>query len=228
MLDVVRLNEHKIVLKGDNVVLRPMTEYDWDLIWKWNYNPNTLYFSEDRNFIKYSPRKIQQTYRDISKDALCFIIEVETKPVGDCWLQKMNIERILRAHPVTRCRRIDLIMGDIEFLNPLFSIDVVRTLTKFGFREEDANIIFGCEIPDYSRFSLKAFRDVGYQIYEKVKQSVGRKSQYVYDVILMREQYQPREYGRERRLKIDRRKFNSPEYKGPERRKGPDRRNEED
>ncbi len=222
----MRLNEHKIVLKGDKVVLRPMTEYDWDIIWKWNYNPNTLYFSEGRNLINYSPEQIQETYRDISKDAFCFIIEVDTNPIGDCWLQKMNIERILRAHPVMRCRRIDLIIGDIEFLNPAFSIDVIRTLTKFGFKEEGADIIFGCEIPDYSRHSLKAFQKVGYQIYEKVRQSPGKKSKYVYDVILMREQYQPREYGKERRRGIDPRNFNNLEYKGPERRNGRDRRTE--
>jgi hypothetical protein len=222
----VRLNEHKIILKGDKVVLRPMAEYDWDIIWKWNYNPNTLHFSEDRSLIKYSPSQIQQTYRDISKDAFCFLIEFETKPVGDCWIQKVSIERILRAYPVRRCRRVDLLIGEIESFDPLLSMDVVRTLTKFGFKEENADIIFGCGIPDHDRFSLKSFRNVGYQIYEKVRQPVGRKSQYVYDVILMREQYRPREYGRERRQKIDRRKFSSSEYKGPNRRKGPDRRDE--
>ena len=222
----MELNEHKIILKGDEVVLHPMTEYDWDIIWKWNYNPNTLYFSEDRSLIKHSPEQIQETYRDISKDAFCFIIEVNNKPVGDCWLQKVNIERILRAHPVMRCRRIDLIIGDIEFLKPVFSIDVIRALTKFGFEKESADIIFGCEIPDHNRHSLKAFQKVGYQIYGKVRQPHGEKSKYVYDVILMKEQYQPREYGKERRRGTDLRNFNNPEYKKPERRNGRNRRTE--
>lgn len=222
----MKLNEHKIVLKGDKVVLRPMTEYDWDIIWKWNYNPNTLYFSGDRSLIKNSPEQIQETYRDISKDVFCFIIEVDTNPIGDCWLQKVDIERILIAHPVMRCRRIDLIIGDIEFLDPIFSIDVIRTLTKFAFKEENADIIFGCEIPDYNQQSLKAFQKVGYQIYAKVRQPPGKKSKYVYDVILTREQYWPREYGKERRRGVDPRKLNDPGYKGPERRNGRDRRTE--
>jgi len=33
-------------------------------------------------------------YRPVSANAFCFIIEVAGQPVGECWLQKMNIPDI--------------------------------------------------------------------------------------------------------------------------------------
>ncbi len=210
----MKLREHQVTLQGNKVVLRPMTEYDWDIVWRWNYNHNTLYFSGGRNFIEYSPERIQAMYRRISEDAFCFIIDVpasqltskqlvdsdtDSKPIGDCWLRKIDIERILVAHPVRRCRCIDLIIGETDFMKSVFSIDIISTLTQFGFEKEGAEIMFGCEIPDYNRQSLRAFQKSGYQIYNKVKQPAGNKSRYVYDVILMKEQYKLKPYSKEQK-----------------------------
>lgn len=32
----MKLTEHDVVLRGERVVLRPMTEGDWDTLLKWN------------------------------------------------------------------------------------------------------------------------------------------------------------------------------------------------
>jgi len=194
----LNIREHTITLKGEKVVLRPITEYDWDIIWQWNYNPDTLFFSEGRSLIKFSPSQIQEAYRHLSKEAFGFIIDVATKsafklnkeeriPIGDCWLQKVNAERILRNHPIKRCRCIDLLIGNTEFFNPKFSIDAIRALTKFGFDKENADIIFGCDIPDNNKQSLKAFQEAGYQIYDKIIQAPHKKYRYTYDVFLVKE-----------------------------------------
>jgi formate dehydrogenase subunit beta len=37
-----------------------------------------------------------------------FIIEFEGAPIGECWLQRMNLKRILRLYPGIDCRRIDM------------------------------------------------------------------------------------------------------------------------
>ncbi|MCK4905100.1 GNAT family N-acetyltransferase [bacterium] len=178
--------EHKITLRGEKVVLRPITEYDWDVIWRWNYNPDALFFSEGRNLIKSSPSQIQEAYRHMTKESFGFIIDANDKPIGDCWLQKVNVVKILRDHPVKRCRCIDLLIGDMEFFSREFDIDIIRTVTKFGFDKENADMIFGCDIPDDNKQSLKAFKKVGYQIYDKVRQLQGSKSQYLYNVVLVK------------------------------------------
>lgn len=186
----MQLKEHKVILKGDKVVLRPMTEYDWDLIWKWNYNPTTLFFSSERSVSHSSPEQIQHLYREVSKDAFCFIIEVDSKPVGDCWFESTPPTRILRDYPVRHCRCIDLMIGEEDFFNPSFSIDTVRTLTKFGFEEQEADIIFICDILNDRRL-LKIFQKAGYQVYQKVEKPFGKKMHFTYDFILTAEQYGP-------------------------------------
>ena len=166
-----------------------MTEYDWDLIWRWNYNHDSLFFSEERKIFSYSPEQIQQNYREISKDAFCFIVQVGDEPIGECSFQNTIPERILRNHPVKRCRRIDLIIGEEAFFGPAFSNDIIRTLTKFGFEEQEADIIFACEVSGYNRRILRVFQRCKYQVYQKNPKQSGRKTSYIYDFFLSVEQY---------------------------------------
>ena len=39
---------------------------------------------------------VQDIYRTISQNAICFIIEYQARPIGECWLQRMNLERFLK------------------------------------------------------------------------------------------------------------------------------------
>lgn len=183
----MRLREHGIVLRGEKVLLRPMTEDDWDILLKWNNDPDVLYFSESADVTSHNLEQVQQIYRGASQNAFCFIIEADGRPVGECWLQRMNLERVLEKYPGQDCRRIDLTIGEKHLWGRGFGTDVIRTLTKFGFEEENADVIFGCDIADYNPHSLRAFQRAGYEVETKIKQPPGRKAQHVYDVVILRE-----------------------------------------
>ncbi len=86
----MKLGEHESTLRGETVVLRPMTEDDWDILLKWNNDPDVLYFSEGDDVTSHSLEQIQQIYRKVSQNAFCFIIEVDGRPIGECWLQRMS------------------------------------------------------------------------------------------------------------------------------------------
>jgi len=88
---LMKLREHKIILQGERVTLRPMTEDDWDILLRWNSDPDVLYFAEGDDVRSYSLEQIQQIYRGVSQNAFCFIIEVAGNPIGECWLQQMKI-----------------------------------------------------------------------------------------------------------------------------------------
>jgi RimJ/RimL family protein N-acetyltransferase len=114
------LKSHNIKLKGKTplgkeVRLRPMTEEDWDILFKWNNDPEVLYYSEGDKVTSFTLKEIQKIYRNISQDAYFFIIEVDGKPVGECWLQKMNLKRILESYKGMDLRRIDLMIGEKEY-----------------------------------------------------------------------------------------------------------------
>jgi aminoglycoside 6'-N-acetyltransferase len=183
----VKLKEHSVVLRGDSVVLRPMTEDDWGVLLKWNSDPEVLYFCEGDDITSWELEPMKKLYRGASQKAFCFIIEFGGRPIGECWLQRMNLDRILEKYPGEDIRRIDLMIGEKLLWGRGLGTDVIRTLTRFGFEEQNADMIFGCSIGDYNPRSVKAFQKVGYEIDAKIEQSHGKKAQYEIDVVIDRE-----------------------------------------
>lgn len=184
----MRLKEHHITLSGERVTLRPMTENDWDELLKWNSDPEVLYYTEDGNVPSYSLEEVQNIYRSTSQNAYCFIIELEHQPIGECWLQRMNIPRLLEKYAGKDCRRIDLAIGEKEFWGRGLGTEVIRTLTKFGFEKEGADMILGL-VNDFNRRSIGAFKRAGYEVGAKVESSPPAKSQFDYDLVIRKEQY---------------------------------------
>ncbi len=163
----MELRLHDITLKNQTITLRPMTENDWDILLKWNNTSQVLYYVEGDDVTSRDLDEIQAIYRSISQAALCFIIESSGKPIGECWLQKMNLERILQKYPNTDCRRIDLMIGEMEFWGRGIGTEAIRLLTAFGFDQEHADYVFGCDVADYNLASQKAFQKAGYQLSKK-------------------------------------------------------------
>ena len=184
----MRLREHHVRLQSERVTLRPMTEDDWDILLKWNSDSEVLYYAEGDDVDSYSLAQIQGMYREVSQTAFCFIGEVEGRPIGECWLQEMNLDRILTRYADLDCRRIDLMIGEKGLWGKGLGTDIIRTLTRFGFVRQGADLIFG-GVADYNPRSLGAFRKAGYRIHSRIRQPPGGKAQYECDHVLTRERY---------------------------------------
>ena len=111
---VARLQPHNVYLRGDQVKLRPMTEDDWGFLLKWNNDPAVMEYADHEDFKPSTLGELQAIYRWISTHAHRFIIEVEGYSVGECWLQRMNLRRIVDQFPGKDLRRIDLMIGKKE------------------------------------------------------------------------------------------------------------------
>jgi len=195
---MAKIKQRKVILEGKtpqgrSIRLRPMSEIDWDVLLKWNSDPEVLYYSEGDNVTAYTLEQVQGIYRSVCENAFCFIIEADGEPIGESWLQQMNLERILQKYPDLDCRRIDLMIGEKQYWGQGIGTEVIRLLTEFGFLKESANIIFGCDIADYNIGSLRAFQKVGYEMVSKIKENPGRKANYTYDVTLTKEKFLRRE-----------------------------------
>jgi aminoglycoside 6'-N-acetyltransferase len=184
--DEILLNEHNITLHGEQVVLRPMTENDWDILARWNSDPEVLYFSEGADVESYDLEEVQGIYRWVSQNAFCFIIEFNGQPIGKCWLQRMNIERLLEKYPGKDCRRIDLLIGEKRLWGQGLGTDTIRTLTRFGLEEEGADMIFGL-VGDYNLRSVGAFKRAGYEVDAEVEEPPGEKAKFSYDLVIRRQ-----------------------------------------
>ena len=183
------LRQHDITLGSGRVVLRPMTEDDWDMLLKWNSDPEVLYFAEGDDVASYSIEEVQAIYRGVSQTAHCFIIQLDGVPIGECWLQRMNLDRILERFPGIDCRRIDLMIGEKRLWGRGIGTEVIRMLTEFGFDEENADAIFGCSVGEYNPRSRRAFEKNGYTLYQEIILEPGAKTRAEYDLILTKEAY---------------------------------------
>ncbi|MCL4544266.1 MAG: GNAT family N-acetyltransferase [Chloroflexi bacterium] len=185
----VQLRRHDVTLRSGNLVLRPMTEADWSLLYRWNNDPEVLYYAEGDDISSRTLEDVQCIYRSVSQQAYYFIIELDGRPIGECQLQQMNLPRILREHSGQDVRRIDITIGEKTFWGQGIGTRALRLLTQFGFEREGTDAIYGCDVADYNARSRRAFERAGFRLCHRVPQPPGDKAHEKVDLILTREQW---------------------------------------
>ena len=178
---VARLQVHDVHLQGNRVTLRPMTEDDWATLLKWNNDPEVMKYADHDEFEPTTLGDVQSIYRWISTHAHCFMIEVEGRPIGECWLQRMNLQRIVDQFPGKDLRRIDLMIGEKELWGQGYGTESIALLVDFGLTLEAADAIFGLVSADNTR-SLRAFQKCGFTRHEAIRQEDGTLS---YHLVVM-------------------------------------------
>ena len=164
-----------------------MTESDWDILAQWGSDPEVLWFSEGDDVQGYSLEDVQGIYRGVSQTAFCFIIEVDGQAIGECWLQKMNLARILSRYPHEDCRRIDITIGEKSQWGRGYGTDTIRALTRWGFEDQGADLIFGCGVADYNPRSRRAFQKAGYIEDQRTREPADAKARWSCDLVVRRE-----------------------------------------
>jgi aminoglycoside 6'-N-acetyltransferase len=168
---------HTFVLKGERVSLRPMIESDWAVVAAWETDLEVLYWADTDPVTSRTLEEVKGIFRTVSQTAYCFIVELNGKPIGDCWLQAMNVKKIIKKYPKKDCRRVDLVVGEKGLWGKGLGTDVIRTLTKFAFEHEKADMVFGI-VGDYNHRSHRAFEKAGYQQVMKLKEPKGSRAKY--------------------------------------------------
>ena len=177
-----RLRTHEVTLWSGMVALRPLTEDDWGLVVGWWNDPEIAAYS-DSNEGPYSLGQVQKIMRGLSRCAYCFVIEFEGRPLGECWLQEMNLERVLRRNPGLDCRRIDI---EIEkaYWGRGIGTAAIRMLTEFGFETEEADAIFAIDVAGDNPRSRKAFEKAGFELYDTVSKTAGARVNVRHDLVI--------------------------------------------
>lgn len=159
--NVAKLATHGVVLRGELVTLRPMTEGDWGLLYLWNNDPEVMENVESEGFSPRTLEDIQSIYRWISTHAYCFMIEVEGQPIGECWLQRMNMRGIVEKFPDNDLWRIDLMIGIKDRWGRGYGGETIGLLVEFGFGSVGADAVFGLVSTGNTR-SRRAFEKRGF------------------------------------------------------------------
>ena len=169
------MQPHAVTLRGAAVTLRPMGEGDWDVLLNWNNDPAVMELADHNPFEESTVEELQTIYRWISTHAYCFIMEVDENPIGECWLQRMNLQRIVAQFPNKDLRRIDLMIGEKELWGRGYGTEAIGLLVEFGFQIERADAIFALVMADNHR-SQRAFQKNGFTCHARTQEPDERAS----------------------------------------------------
>lgn len=162
-----------------------MTKEDWPLLLAWNNDPDVLYYAEGDDVTHRSPEEVQRIYRFVSQKAFMFIIELDGRPVGECWLQEMNLPRIVDRYPGLDLRRIDLTIGEKGLWGRGLGTRAIRLLTQLAF-DLKADAVFGVDIAEYNPRSRRAFEKAGFQLAGVNDVPQPAKARQAFDLVIWR------------------------------------------
>lgn len=183
-----RLHTHSTHLWDGPLHLRPMTEADWPTLHRWNNDPQVLYYAEADDVTSWDLAEMQAMYRNVSEHAEVFIAELNGRPIGEGWLQEMNLPRVLACYPGLDVRRIDLSIGERALWGQGWGTRIIRLLVGLAFERYGCDLLYEPEIADYNLRSRRAFQRNGFVIVQAVPQPPGKAS-VAYDLVLTRERY---------------------------------------
>lgn len=153
------IKTHDITLYGGNnidIILRPLCDNHLPFLYKWCTDAEVLCRTEggtSNKNLSYDPDTVHQIYSDVSQNALCFLVEADNIPVGECWLQKMNLPDVSAMYPeAIDVRRIDMCIGEKDYWNKGIGTQLIGMLVDFAFCGEHVDILHCfCEDNNVSR-----------------------------------------------------------------------------
>ena len=186
------IQSHRIYLYGNadkgQVCLIPLEESHLPYLIKWNQDREILRWIETEDKEMMTEEEIITLYRKAAQSSFCFLILCDHVPIGECWLQPMDIPEIINSFPGQDIRRIDLMLGERRYHGGGIGTEVVRLLTEFTFEQQRADILYNFVLEE-NFASRKIFLNNGYRIDGYSSVGTEGKEKQICHYILRREDY---------------------------------------
>ena len=159
------IRTHALILTDGIVTLRPMSDEDLPLLYRWNGDGEILHFSEG-DVEPYTPEEVDSIYASLSKKADCFILETEDgTPIGECRVQSVRSPFPPPLNNSTDCRRIDISIGESTFWGKEYGSRAIGLICRHTFERTSCTHLFAEGILDYNERARKAFARNGFKVY---------------------------------------------------------------
>ncbi len=188
------IKSHNITLYGGkkyDIVLKPLSDEHFPLLYKWCADPEVLYWTESGEDIvrSYDKEIVHKIYGGVSQNAFCFLIEVDGIPMGECWLQRMNLKNVLAMYNNSvDVRRIDMLIGEKEYWNKGIGSEFMPMVIDFAFNIEHIDVLH-CFCEDYNIRSRRMWEKNGFKLIFAEALTQPQKGKYQYHFRLTREEY---------------------------------------
>ncbi len=191
------IQSHNVTLHGGNdrykITLRPLSDEHLPYLYKWNGDPEVLYWTEGDNVESYPPEVIHQIYGGSLENILYFLIEVNGEAVGECWLQKMNLPDVKAMHEEgTDVRRIDVSIGEKSYWGQGIGTLFVGMLITYAFECEHVDVLH-CICEDYNIRSRRVLEKNGFTLVWEEELTSTHKGNMQYHWRLTKEEYMIKE-----------------------------------
>lgn len=188
------IHSHDITLLGGNadhsIALRPLTDAHLPYLYKWNSDPEVLYWADADDVKSYPPEAVHQIYGQPAEETLYFIIEADGELIGDCSLQRMNLPEIKAIYPADAdVRRIDMMIGEKAWWGRGVGTLMVGMLVDFAFGVEKVDVLH-CLCDDYNIRSRRVWEKCGFALVNAVRVPQSTKGEYEYHWRLTRAEYE--------------------------------------
>ena len=162
---------HEIFLYGStselHIVLRPLSDAHLPHLYRWMADPEVTYYTESAIGLKYDEATVRRKYGGMSQCALCFLVEANGAPVGECWLQKMNRTDVIAMYPKDAdVRRIDMCIGEKEYWNKGIGTAMIGMLVDYAFAGEHADVLH-CFCEDHNPRSERMWQKHGFSLVKR-------------------------------------------------------------
>ncbi|NPV06733.1 MAG: GNAT family N-acetyltransferase [Anaerolineae bacterium] len=188
------ITTHDITLYGETdryrIILRPLCDAYLPLLYKWNADPEVLYWTEGGEDIErsYDQDTVHEIYGGVSRQGHCFLVEVDGAPVGECWLQRMNLEKVSSMYPGLDVRRIDMAIGEKECWGRGIGTAFVGMLVEFAFTVENVDVLH-CFAEDYNVRSQRVWLKNGFRLVKTEELPQPQKGKLQYHFALTRAEF---------------------------------------
>ncbi|MCL2815557.1 MAG: GNAT family N-acetyltransferase, partial [Oscillospiraceae bacterium] len=193
------IQTHDVTLYGGNdidIVLHPLCDDHLPLLYKWCADPEVLYWTEggtNDTTLSYGQETVHQIYGGNKEKILYFLIEVDSVPIGECWLQKMNLPDVKAIYPETLdVRRIDMSIGEKAYWNKGIGTQFIGMMIDFAFCGEYVDVLH-CFCEDYNVRSRRMWEKHGFmRILEEPLEPQPQKGQWQYHYRVTRQEFTER------------------------------------
>ena len=133
-------------------------------------------------------------YGGISQNNLCFLVEVNARAIGDCWLQKMNLPNVREMYAdSTDVRRIDMMIGEKNYWGKGIGTLFIGMLVKYAFECEQVDVLH-CFCEDYNIRSRRVWEKNGFTLIFKEEVPQPHKGKLQYHWKLTKDEYDERRF----------------------------------
>lgn len=156
---------HDRLLEDGSLILRPMTEDDWETVAAWNNDPAVLWFTDNGAVSERSLAQLQGIHRGVSRAADLFVFELDGVAVGDVGSKRTSTGS--SRTPGSRARKNRSAASAVR-VGPTSRHEGGATFDWVRLRPRRRPRIFGCGIADFNDRSRRTFLRCGYVPWRRV------------------------------------------------------------